>query len=102
MLRLDGPPAWHRHCAERRAGRALHGPGLVYGGYSVAAVKRKNGRRDKNNKNRHGQLQLAENKLQLSDLGKSAASAGERLYCLKELCVQLSRARTLFASLSFY
>ena len=67
MLRLDGPPAWHRRCAERRAGRALYGPGLVYGGSSVTAVKHKSERRDKKNKNTHGQLQLAENTLQLSE-----------------------------------
>ena len=67
MLRQDGPPVWHRRCAERRAGRALYGPGLDYGGYSVTAVKHKSEHRDKNNKNTHGQLQLAENKLQLSE-----------------------------------
>ena len=67
MLRLDGPPAWHRRCAERRAGRALYGPGLDYGGSSVTAVKHKSEQRDLSSKNCFPRLILAENCLRLSE-----------------------------------
>ena len=67
MLRLDGPLAWHRRCAERRAGRALYGPGLVYGGSSVTAVKHKSEQRDLSSKNCFPRLIFAENCLRLSE-----------------------------------
>ena len=68
MLRLDGPPAWHRRCAERRAGRALYGPGLVYGGSSVTAVKHNSEQRDLSSKNYEPRLLFAENSLRFAEL----------------------------------
>ena len=67
-LRPDGPPAWHRRCAERRARRALHGPGLDYGVYSVTAVKHKSEQRDLNSKNFFPRLLFAENGLRFTEL----------------------------------
>jgi len=67
MLRLDGPPAWHRRCAERRAGRALYGPGLVYGGSSVTAVKHKSEQRDLSSKNYEPRLRAAENSARFTE-----------------------------------
>ena len=68
MLRLDGPPAWHRRCAERRAGRALYGPGLVYPGSSVTAVKHNSEQRDLSSKNYEPRLLFAENGLRFAEL----------------------------------
>ena len=73
MLRLDGPPAWHRRCAERRAGRALYGPGLVYPGSSVTAVKHNSEQRDLSSKNYEPRLLFAENGLRFAAAATTTA-----------------------------